>query len=317
MTITTTKDMKILFLGSVQFKGTIEVESGLHIGDSDNSIRIGGVDRSVIKDPASKKPYIPGSSIKGKQRSLTERNIGKPANRGAAPIFRYEVDDINQAITDEVCRIFGSTAQEKSKINFPSRILVRDSFLSANSTGLLEKKSENTIDRIGGAANPRTNERVAKAEKFDLNIDYNIEVILEPNNKIFLGVNSNGTTYWKILIEDLHLILDSFALIEKTYLGGNGSRGYGKVKILPEMHFISKDEIIGKRYSPPRVSTINDHIIENYIDPKNPDDPSRIIRFANQRKEVEVIVRDIEDYYHFCIQALKLTPDPKIKTDEK
>ena len=61
--------MKIITLS-----GQIEILSGLHIGGGDDTMKIGGIDSGVIKDINTNKPYIPGSSIKGKMRSLLEWN---------------------------------------------------------------------------------------------------------------------------------------------------------------------------------------------------------------------------------------------------
>lgn len=58
--------------GYKTIEGTIEVVTGLHIGGSTAMIEIGGKDNPVIKHPLTKEPYIPGSSLKGKMRSLLE-----------------------------------------------------------------------------------------------------------------------------------------------------------------------------------------------------------------------------------------------------
>ncbi|NCC71344.1 hypothetical protein EOM09_07225, partial [bacterium] len=49
-------------------KGEIILRTGLHIGGISGT-KIGGVDSPVIKDPVGM-PYIPGSSLKGKFRSI-------------------------------------------------------------------------------------------------------------------------------------------------------------------------------------------------------------------------------------------------------
>ena len=57
-------------------EGTLELLSGLRIGASEGEIRIGGVDNQVIRNPINNEPYIPGSSLKGKVRSLLEWRSG-------------------------------------------------------------------------------------------------------------------------------------------------------------------------------------------------------------------------------------------------
>ena len=55
--------------------GVIRLRSGLHIGASKDNIEIGGMDQPIIKDPITSAPYIPGSSLKGKLRSLLETSV--------------------------------------------------------------------------------------------------------------------------------------------------------------------------------------------------------------------------------------------------
>ncbi len=54
-----------------EITGKIILKSGLHVGAGDTEMRIGGTDNPVIKHPHNLEPYIPGSSIKGKVRSLS------------------------------------------------------------------------------------------------------------------------------------------------------------------------------------------------------------------------------------------------------
>ena len=279
---------KILFLGTVIISGDITCETGLHIGDSDDSIKIGGIDKFVIKDPATKKPYIPGSSLKGKKRSLLEKSLGKPANRKSDKVYRYETDNINDAITDEVCRIFGFSTQTKDLLNFPSRLIVRDCIVDGelNQRYFLEVKSENTLDRISGHAVPRTNERVAKGTKFILDMEYTVEVILDDNNnnKILLG-NKSDKDYWTILIEDLHTILDILALIEHSYIGGNGSRGYGKVVFTPSLEGKTRDELLGKTSTVDILKVeLNDTSQQYNNNTKFKDERNKIIEIAKKFK---------------------------------
>lgn len=232
--------LKIIFLGVATIKGTLNCDTGLHIGSGNDELKIGGIDKYVIKT-ANNIPYIPGSSFKGKTRSLFEKWEGLPSNRrGADKIFRYEADHIDDALACNLSRLFGSTAKESGNLNFPSRLIVRDLLPCKKTDGKydynLEKKSENTLDRLSAHANPRTNERVADGSKFQLHLDYTLEVITDDEGNIYLGTQKNSDVvengiddYITITIEDLKNIFNTLMLLEHSYLGGNGSRGYGRV----------------------------------------------------------------------------------------
>ncbi|GAW64046.1 CRISPR-associated RAMP protein, Csm3 family [Ligilactobacillus acidipiscis DSM 15836] len=191
----------------IKITGTVKVLSGLHIGGSTAFAAIGAVDSPVIKDPITNLPMIPGSSIKGKMRSLlakvyNERIVESP-------------DDDNEKIT----RLFGATTGggENGDQIIPSRLLFRDSFLTnkkdleeKNVDSLTEVKFENTIDRLSSKATPRQIERIVKGSEFGF------ELIYEMNDQ------SQAK-------QDLNTILEGLNLLEMDYLGGSGSRGYGKI----------------------------------------------------------------------------------------
>lgn len=191
----------------IAFNGTLTLLSGLHIGDSNDQVDIGGVDRTLVRRPDNGQPYIPGSSLKGKMRSLLEQT------RGAA-----EAGDSNT-----INELFGNI-NNKGKENRASRLIVRDSYLESESAEALKKsphtdypyteiKFENSIDRIKGqAGNPRKTERVPVGSVF--NVEFVINV-------------------WSDESEAAHIALlkEGVALLEADYLGGSGSRGYGQVKI--------------------------------------------------------------------------------------
>jgi len=194
--------------------GAIKCETGLHIGGSAEEIEIGGVDLPVIKHPITKEPYIPGSSLKGKMRSELEKKYNKTKNGEPCGCGSEECP---------VCKVFGPHKNTKHSLG-PTRILVRDCPLSMETRneynylikekGLdyIEKKTENIIDRMRGtASHPRTQERVPAGAKFDLEITLQI---FDTDNEEKLK---------KIVKEGLELV-------QKSYLGGSGSRGYGKVK---------------------------------------------------------------------------------------
>jgi CRISPR-associated protein Csm3 len=68
-------------LGKLKLTSNLVVKTGLHIGGGSMSLDIGGIDKAVVRDPLTKHPYLPGSSIKGKMRSILERFLDKPVNR--------------------------------------------------------------------------------------------------------------------------------------------------------------------------------------------------------------------------------------------
>lgn len=182
----------------------IELLTGLHIGGSTDTFDIGGADSTVIKNPLTHEPYIPGSSIKGKLRSLLTQKYGK---------VLLERDEI-RCLFEPV-----STSDEL----MVSRCIFRDAYLTDESKEELQKhlglgtfteiKAENSIDLLKGkAANPRFIERVPRGAKF------NGEIILQ----IYEGDNT------KQLKE---VINEALKMLELNYLGGSGTRGYGRVDI--------------------------------------------------------------------------------------
>ena len=180
----------------------LTVVTGLHIGGSKDSVEIGGIDNPVIKVATRKnQPYIPGSSLKGKMRCLLEQV------NGATAVGKSEI----------VNNLFGYASN-----NQPSKLIVRDAYLTADSVEKLvaasldmpytENKYENTIDRVKGKAeHPRQSEGVPAGAEFDV--------------EMVINVWDNDSAD-----ELKQLLKQGIALIENDYLGGSGSRGYGQVK---------------------------------------------------------------------------------------
>lgn len=202
-------------------RGKIVVKTGLRIGGSAESVEIGGMDNPIIRDPVTEYPYIPGSSIKGKMRSLLELKYDKLNNGGNPHKWCNDTSCF-------VCRVFGTSAGEEAKIG-QGRLIVRDAHLSEESkkrldalrdrSGLLyaEVKSENTIDRITARANPRTMERVPPGVCFEFELVYRV-----------FDTGDDGKTDE----ENFKYVLEGLRLIELDALGGSGSRGYGKVEFV-------------------------------------------------------------------------------------
>jgi CRISPR-associated protein Csm3 len=194
--------------------GTILVKTGLHIGGGSETIQIGGMDNPVIKNPLSSYPYIPGSSLKGKMRSLLEWKYDKSLDGNPCKCSQCDI-----------CRIFGTSGAEESTLG-PTRIIVRDAHLTPQSRDALnhmrqekgliyaEEKYENSIDRLKGTAkNPRPTERVPAG------IDFDFEIVL----RVFDGDDE---------LEMMNKVREALRLMQADALGGSGSRGYGKVEFV-------------------------------------------------------------------------------------
>ena len=198
-----------------EITGVIKVKTGLHIGGNSDTIKIGGIDNPVIKNPLTNEPYIPGSSLKGKIRSLIEWFSGELTD--GAPL---DYQKNKNEIVKKIVKLFGngSTLDEKlareigpTRVSFSDCSLInKDELLERNA--LTEDKVEVTIDRIKGTVGrggPRHMERVPAGAEFEFRIT-------------LLKFKED---------EDLESILAfGMKLLEMTNLGGSGSRGYGRVE---------------------------------------------------------------------------------------
>jgi|AAUQ01.1.fsa_nt_gi CRISPR-associated protein Csm3 len=228
----------------IKLTGIVELESGLHIGGGDDTMKIGGIDNQVIKDINTNEPYIPGSSLKGKMRSLLEWHIGvvnlnrqykigdieknkdengKPLN--SAHIWKkskkgefLKDEFIDVAFQDgklfkkvsTLLKLFGDKEGEFGI----TRISIGDCKLIENGLKTSEAKYENVIDRQKGTAqHPRQIERVPAGVKFEFDIRVKI-------------LDGDSEQEFKEMVEK------GLELIESDYLGGSGSRGYGRVKFI-------------------------------------------------------------------------------------
>ena len=187
----------------IEINGTIEIVTGLHIGGSSAFSAIGAVDSPVIKDGRTNMPMIPGSSLKGKIRTLLAKRYNN--------IVAQTPDDDAECLT----RLFGSSKKGNIKT---SKVLFSDMFIEnmdelrqVGLTGPTEVKFENSIQRATAVANPRQIERVIRGSEFELELIYNVEDETQ-------------------IQEDFEAIRYGLTLLEYDYLGGSGSRGYGKVK---------------------------------------------------------------------------------------
>lgn len=202
-------------------RATLRCLSGLHIGGGDTEMHIGGIDNPVIRNPLTQRPYIPGSSIKGKIRSLLEWRSG--AVQSVPLGFKDYVDSGKNADVLAILKLFGVAGSDKltetdaSAIG-PSRLSFWDCELRQQWRERVEEanelpteaKSENAINRIlGTAQTPRFTERVVAGAEFDFRLTM----------KVIDGEQA----------ELLPTVLAGMRLLELDSLGGSGSRGYGKV----------------------------------------------------------------------------------------
>lgn len=216
-----------IFKANIILKGKIECLTGLHIGGSKEKLEIGGVDSPVLRNPQTSYPYIPGSSLKGKLRSLLEFSIPS-----ALLINGGKLGDVSQH--EQIVRLFGIGADEKDKAKEKdslykvgtTRLIIRDCNPDETTIKMwknmdsellyTEYKPENTIDRLTSAANPRFIERVVAGSFFNFEIIYGVYEMSE-----------NETDKIK---EDLKNLLTALRLLENNFLGKSGTRGYGQVK---------------------------------------------------------------------------------------
>jgi len=203
----------------LRFTGTLRCQTGLRIGGSKEEIEIGGIDNPVIRDPVTREPYVPGSSLKGKIRTLMEYRKGLVSESGEP----HGCTDKNCMI----CTLFGPHKITAHNLG-PSRLIVRDARLSDDTKKVMDKlleeeglqfaeiKTEVMIDRRTGVAHqkmgPRKQERLPAGAKFDLNMSL----------RVFEGDDE------KKMVE---FIKEGLSLLQKDYLGGSGTRGYGWVKV--------------------------------------------------------------------------------------
>jgi len=227
--------MIIKFLKYKNIKGIIRCETGLRIGAQANIIEIGGMDNPIIRNPVNDFPYIPGSSLKGKIRTLLEWEIpGKLDENGNV----HSCSDVNC----EICRIFGPGNSSDEPAIGPSRAIFRDANLSPDSLKMLkelrerkgltyvEEKTENIINRIIAKATPRTLERVPAGTEFEFEINYRVFEVFDDNGQSDEGKTDEHNFNW---------LLHGLWLLSQDALGGSGSRGYGKIS------FWSKSETVG------------------------------------------------------------------------
>ncbi|HHW10643.1 MAG TPA: type III-A CRISPR-associated RAMP protein Csm3 [Firmicutes bacterium] len=198
----------------INLTAVLECVTGLRIGGSEGPLAVGSIDNPIIRDPVTREPYIPGSSLKGKMRSCLERAYNKI--NGDRPCGCGEPDC-------PICVLFGPHFNTRHRLG-PTRLLFRDAFYTAEQRERARKlmqemgqepvevKTENIINRVTNQAqHPRQMERVIPGTEFEVNIS--LIVLRGEDENWFLRILAEGLKW-----------------LEDTYLGSSGSRGYGKIR---------------------------------------------------------------------------------------
>ena len=187
--------------GKILIRCDLEVRTGMHIGGSSAFSAIGAVDSPVVRDPYTGYPIVPGSSLKGKLRTLLARSRCQDIEN----MPDFDQDD------EAILRLFGSSEPvRRSRLQFADAFLSNADQLSA--VGVTEVKTENAISRANSVANPRQIERVIAGAKFAVRIVYDVTDSAQ-------------------IQEDLALLAKGMKLLQMDYLGGHGSRGSGRVSL--------------------------------------------------------------------------------------
>jgi len=207
------------FKGKYIIEADLHLVTALHIGGTEEGFEIGGMDNPVIKDSMTDIPYIPGSSLKGKIRSMLEWAYdlvipeNKKGERKAGP---------TQDTSSDVGIVFGIAAEahKGDQLPGPTRLTVCDAYPDKTQIekwetymgdGIYtELKTENSIDRLTSAANPRPMERVPAKSVFKTKFIFDV--------------------YHELDFDRLKVLFEGMMLLEDSTLGGGGSRGSGRVE---------------------------------------------------------------------------------------
>lgn len=202
---------------------TLHCDTGLRIGAAESTIAIGGLDNPVIRNPLTGEPYVPGSSLKGKLRSLLERRYELTQDWAIDPgrVHVHVCKKQEDYRRCPVCPVFGIAAPRQARWFCLGRLRVPDMALTdASRRELQEKatdfpytevKTEVAIDRLTSAATPRSMERVPAGAEFG-----------PARLTLFRYAGDDFRQHLNVLLEGLELL-------EADYLGSSGSRGSGRI----------------------------------------------------------------------------------------
>ncbi len=222
----------IRLAGKLVIDASLVCLTGLHIGAGKGSLEIGGADNPVVKD-AFGRPVVPGSSLRGRIRSLLEQALGLTAPEEMVYLSRRRGQEVrihqSDRNDDPVCLLFGRNPGRMDRVKgdavesrhiTPARLAIYDAPLEVESITaqmreqlddeMTEVKSENAIDRITAQANPRTLERVPAGARFRVRIV--VDILQEEDRAL------------------VPYVVQGLRLLEDAALGGGGSRGSGRVE---------------------------------------------------------------------------------------
>ena len=201
--------------GKILIEGKLEVVTGLHIGGSSSFAAIGAVDSPVVRNSRDNQPMIPGSSLKGKMRSLLARQRNQKISGN--------MDEDEEGIL----RLFGSAKNGNVRVG---RLIFSDLFLAEQDSleSPVEVKFENSINRLTAVANPRQLERVIPGTQFNLKLLYELKDTTDREKEKRSEYYQGSEEEW--ILKDFQSLIDGMKLLELDYLGGSGTRGYGQVR---------------------------------------------------------------------------------------
>lgn len=253
-------------LGKIRIFGYLVVETGLHIGGGGENLDIGGLDKPVIRNPLTREPYIPGSSLKGKLRAILERLLDKPLNRqGSRDTFRYESDDLLDGLSKigdafipfegaRICklsRLFGSTGKtcyvktsegkqegliaEKADTRTWKGVEYSETKAARNCPARLIVRDSHLLPESASRLKTIDTGLYMTEWKFENGLD---RITAAANPRQIERVPAGSRFQFEIVYtvedlkqakEDLKNLCMALAILEDDALGGHGSRGYGKV----------------------------------------------------------------------------------------
>lgn len=201
--------------GKILIEGKLEVVTGLHIGGASSFAAIGAVDSPVVRNSRDNQPMIPGSSLKGKMRSLLARQRN------------HKISGNMDEDEEGILRLFGSAKNGNVRVG---RLIFSDLFLAEQDSldSPVEVKFENSINRLTAVANPRQLERVIPETQFNLKLLYELKDTTDREKEKHSEYYQGSEEEW--ILKDFQSLIDGMKLLELDYLGGSGTRGYGQVR---------------------------------------------------------------------------------------
>src|ERR1700720_1058685 len=115
-----TPQTELKLIGKLILEGEMLCESGLHVGAGKGSLEIGGADNPVVKD-AQGRPYVPGSSLRGRIRALLEQASGMAVPSELVYLSKLKGQEVrihqSDRPDDDVCLLFGRSPGRMERLN--------------------------------------------------------------------------------------------------------------------------------------------------------------------------------------------------------